>query len=151
METFDVLSLIVTILGVSFGIMQYFRNLKTKSLLKNQFISILDRVRTLVPFQDKLDEMLKKCDDKEINKWVWFNHKGLSDLYVMTVSYYLTFERRFTYKHLKNKFDNHQLSSRWEENRWRYLISARKENKNLIHPDYFTKGKKNIKSKKSGK
>ncbi|MCK4404277.1 MAG: hypothetical protein KAW02_04230 [candidate division Zixibacteria bacterium] len=81
--------------------------------------------------------MLQGVNQGNLVRWIWIRYKGLCDLYVMMVTHFLFFEKRFTYDDLKRLVDNKVISSSWEEDIWRNLIAQRPENRNATVPDPF--------------
>jgi hypothetical protein len=146
MTVLSVASFVLGIAGLVFGFIQHRGRGRAESVLQVQLSAVLNRVRAMVPYRKDLEGMLSDGRGEALQKWVWSLYKGLSDLYVAAVSYYLSSQSRFTYAHLEKFVKAGGVNTRWEEKIWRDMLALRPENKDGDAPGFFIKDAETNKS-----
>jgi len=139
LEIASILSLIVAIIGLGFGYIEYRKRTETEIVLRTQLNSLLNRVRSMVPYKKDMESILEGVESSSVIPWAWNKYKGLSDLYVAIVTYYLSLEKKFNYDDLGRLVKAGVVQTSWEEQIWRDIIALRPENKTGIIPDFFIK------------
>jgi len=143
MDILGIVGIAVGVAGLIFGLVEHSRRVKLDVALRTQFSTSLNRVRALVTYNDDIVQITEGLDSPKITKWVWSTNKGLSDLYVSMVGYYIASHPSFTYDDIKNCIESGIITTAWEEQNWREHVAVRKENKGTTPPEAIIKDNSN--------
>jgi hypothetical protein len=125
--------------GVLFGWWQWRRTKSLEAARREDLWAALESAQHLVDDQTQVERFAKKHDDQELSRALWLNHQASSDHYVTLVGQYLSQEPSFKYAELERLCEIGFINRQWQEERWRFLLSRRRENVGVVPPIQFIK------------
>jgi len=134
-----VIFLVVGVAGVLFGWLQWRRTKSLEAARREELWASLESAKHLVDDQSQIEGFAKKHDDQDLSRALWLNHQASSDHYVALVAQYLSQEPKFTYSELERLCEIGFINRPWQEERWRFLLSRRRENVGAGAPSQFVK------------
>lgn len=122
---------VMTAIGLLIAVVQTAR-VRVKNLEKRnrEQLEMFIEDANYVSFEHEIiDKIADDLDDKMVLRYLVSSHQRGCDLYRSMVDYYLSSEKRFTYKDVERVCQTPLITYRWQEDFWIGRVAMRPENK----------------------